>query len=117
MNPDVVVGMGMRVKVPGEAMAGTDVELTLTSCAGDHMAPYERLLGGVMRGDGQLFARKDGVEASWRVVDPVLGDRVPLGVYESGSWGPEGADRLIGDHGPWLEPTLTPQAEDVRGAL
>lgn len=117
LNPDVIVGMGMRVKVPGEAMAGKDVELTLTSCAGDYMSPYERLLGDALRGDGELFAREDGVEASWRVVEQVLGDRVPIALYGPGSWGPEQADGLIGSYGPWLEPQLTPEAGDFRGVF
>ena len=33
-------------------------------------APYERLLGDAMAGDGALFTREDAVEAAWAVVDP-----------------------------------------------
>jgi len=33
---------------------------------------YERLIGDAMVGDATLFARQDGVEAAWRIVDPIL---------------------------------------------
>jgi glucose-6-phosphate 1-dehydrogenase len=57
-----------------------------------------------MRGIGELFAREDFVEAEWRLVDPFLGNVMPLYPYEPGSWGPEEAAQLIGSDGPWLNP-------------
>ena len=39
-----------------------------------------------------LFARQDTVEAAWKVVDPILGDVVPVHPYARGSWGPNEAD-------------------------
>ena len=45
---------------------------------------------GARRASGWLFARQDTVEAAWRVVDPVLGDAVPVHPYARGSWGPGG---------------------------
>jgi len=104
LNPEVLIAMGMRVKVPGEALAGEDLELTLTSCKTDYMAPYERLLGDALAGDGGLFAREDGVEASWHIVEPVLDEPTPPISYDPGSWGPAEADALLGHHGPWIEP-------------
>jgi glucose-6-phosphate 1-dehydrogenase len=104
LSPEVVIALGTRIKMPGEHMAGEDVELTVTDVPGDEMAPYERLLGDAMRGDQTLFARADAVEAQWRVVDPVLGDVTPLYYYEPGSWGPSEADELIHHEGTWLDP-------------
>jgi len=69
------------------------------------MAPYERLLGDAMNGDPELFARQDGIEAAWRVVEPVLGDVVGLQSYEPGSWGPAGAERLGAGIGGWRPPS------------
>jgi glucose-6-phosphate 1-dehydrogenase len=69
------------------------------------MAPYERLLGDALRGDRILFGNEEGVEAAWRIVDPVLDDVTPI-VYEPQSWGPEEADRLAVDVGGWVAPTL-----------
>ena len=62
---------------------------------GSDMRPYDRLIGAALDGDRWLFARQDTVEAAWRVVDPVLGDVVPVHPYARGSWGPKEADRLL----------------------
>ena len=109
ISPDINIGMGLRVKAPGECMVGNDVELILTRQAAANMPPYQRLLGDAMHGIGELFAREDFVEAEWRVVDPFLGNVTPLYPYEPGSWGPEEAAQLIGSDGPWLNPR-PPQA-------
>jgi glucose-6-phosphate 1-dehydrogenase len=110
LSPDVLISLGARAKVPGETMAGEEVELVARHQAKDEMAPYERLLGDAMRGDASLFAREDSVEASWRIVDPVLGDVVPVCYYNPGEWGPKEADRLISADGGWQEPQVAPAA-------
>lgn len=104
ISPDIVISMGLRVKKPGERMAGQDVELTLVRQAAADMPPYQRLLGDAMRGSAELFTREDSVESQWRVVDGILGNVTPLYTYKPGTWGPEEAYQLIGKHGPWLNP-------------
>lgn len=104
ISPDINIGMGLRVKAPGEWMVGNDLELILTRQAAADMPPYQHLLGDAMHGIGELFAREDFVEAEWRVVDPFLGNVMLLYPYEPGSWGPEEATQLIGSDGPWLNP-------------
>jgi glucose-6-phosphate 1-dehydrogenase len=104
ISPDITISMGLRVKKPGERMAGQDVELTFVRHTAEDMPPYQRLLGDAMRGSAELFAREDSVEAQWRVVDGVLDNVTPLYTYETGTWGPEEAYQLIGKHGPWLNP-------------
>ena len=106
ISPDITISLGLRVKKPGERMAGQDVELTLLRQAAEDMPPYQRLLGDAMRGSAELFTREDSVEAQWQVVDNILGDVTPLYFYEPGSWGPDEAYQLIGRHGPWLNPRL-----------
>ena len=110
LSPEVLIALGMRVKVPGEQMVGEDVELIATHQSGSEMAPYERLLGDALRGDQSLFANEDGVEAQWRVVDPVLEHPSPCIVYEQGSWGPKEADRLTADYDGWLDPKPSARA-------
>jgi glucose-6-phosphate 1-dehydrogenase len=68
------------------------------------MLPYERLLEDAMKGDSVLFARQDSVEAQWRIVDPILGDAVPVQPYAAGSWGPAAADALVSRAGGWHDP-------------
>jgi glucose-6-phosphate 1-dehydrogenase len=104
ISPDISISMGIRVKKPGERMAGQDVELTFVRQAAEDMPPYQRLLGDAIRGSAELFTREDSVEAQWRVVDGILGDVTLLYTYEPKTWGPEEAYQLIGKYGPWLNP-------------
>jgi glucose-6-phosphate 1-dehydrogenase len=116
ISPDVVIALGLRVKAPGDRMVGRDAELTVTSSPADLRPPYQRLLTDAMNGSQELFAREDGVEASWRIVEPILGDKVPLQWYEPGTWGPSEAGRLIGRDGPWIDPVFEATAEGGIGA-
>ena len=107
LGPDVAIAMGVRSKVPGEGMAGQNVELLAVSKVQGQMGPYERLLGDAMKGDATLFAREDMVEAEWRVVDTILGHGIPVCEYDPGTWGPAEAASVI-PNGSWHEPVLAP---------
>jgi glucose-6-phosphate 1-dehydrogenase len=100
LGPDVAIAQGVRVKLPGEAMRGEEVELVATQHASDHMDAYARLLGDAIKGDATLFAREDSVEAQWRVVEPILGNASPIHEYAPGTWGPAEASRLT----QWADP-------------
>jgi glucose-6-phosphate 1-dehydrogenase len=95
LSPHVELGLAARAKLPGETMAGEDVQLVACHEHGGEMAPYERLLRDAMRGDQSLFAREDSVEHAWRVVEPVLGQTTPPEPYEPGTWGPAQAGALM----------------------
>jgi glucose-6-phosphate 1-dehydrogenase len=100
LSPEVVIAVGARAKRPGEGMVGTPLELSVVEQPEQgkdgRMEAYERLLGDAMVGDATLFARQDVVEAAWAIVDPVLHDSEPPQEYEAGSWGPPGAEALVG---------------------
>ena len=103
LGPDVAIGIGAVIKKPGECLAGQPVELSVVrQDASADMSAYERLLGDAMNGDATLFARQDGVEAAWVIVDPLIArtDVTPI-EYEPGSWGPKEADRLVEAIGGW----------------
>jgi glucose-6-phosphate 1-dehydrogenase len=106
MSPDMTIGLGVRVKTPGERMVGRDVELEMHRRAADDMPPYERLLGDASKGNSELFSRQDLVESQWRIVDPIQGNVTPLYPYERGTWGPEEASQLIANDGPWVDPKI-----------
>jgi glucose-6-phosphate 1-dehydrogenase len=106
LSPDVTIGLGIRVKLPGERMIGRDTELILTAQTPADRPPYERLLGDAMEGVGELFGRMDIVDAQWRIVDPILDNVTPVYPYEPGTWGPDEAEELIGADGPWRAPKL-----------
>ena len=88
LSPDLSITLMASVKKAGEAMVGEDASLIEHAQAADEMAPYERLLGDALRGERTLFGSEAGVEASWQIVEPVLGDTRPPDMYEPGSWGP-----------------------------
>lgn len=105
LGPDVAIALGARVKRPGEEMITDPTELRVFSKPeGDELDAYERLLGDAMEGEMMLFARQDGVEAAWAVVDPILGTHTPVHDYEPGSWGPAEADALAAGVGGWHKP-------------
>jgi glucose-6-phosphate 1-dehydrogenase len=105
LGPDrVAIALGARAKRAGFEMAGEPVELHVCSDAAVAMDAYERLIGDAMRGDPTLFARADGVEAAWRIVDPVLHGQAPPHPYAPGSWGPQSADAMQDAHGGWQPP-------------
>ncbi len=104
LSPDVFISLGARTKVPGEDMVGEEVKLLACQHSGEEMSAYERLFSDAIRGDPSLFARMDGVEAAWRIVDPILGNITPVYRYEPNTWGPIEANRIIGDDKVWHNP-------------
>ncbi len=73
---------------------------------------YSTLILDCMLGDQTLYWRKDGVETSWKLLNPVLkqwengnlqdNDSL-LSKYSAGGWGPEEADRFIEQDGrSWI---------------
>ncbi|MEM7139739.1 MAG: glucose-6-phosphate dehydrogenase [Actinomycetota bacterium] len=104
MKPDDVITLSMQAKVPGLGMMARSVELEVDyeeALGGDGAEAYERLLGDALAGDARLFARQDGVEESWRIVEPVLADAPPVIRYPEGSWGPDDAEALLPDGACW----------------
>ena len=105
LGPDrVAIALGARVKTPGEAMRGREIELYACNSNADEMSPYERLLGDAMRGDPTLFARQDSVEVAWAIVDRLLASGPQAEPYAPETWGPPVADRMVERHGGWYDP-------------
>ena len=104
IGPDVAVAMGLRVKRPGETMAGEDLEMRLCEREASLLPPYQRLLGDALRGDRELFGREDIVDAQWRIVQPVLDQPPACQTYAPGTWGPAEAAALIGPGDSWRDP-------------
>ncbi len=102
--PEGEVGVTLIGKKPGVGWNPQPQHLTFSEHPGSDLRPYDRLVGAALAGQRWLFARQDTVEAAWRVVDPVLGNAVPLHSYAQGSWGPKEADGLLPDGVPWHDP-------------
>jgi glucose-6-phosphate 1-dehydrogenase len=71
---------------------------------GEGATPYEVLLHAALVGDSTRFTRQDGVEETWRIMQPLLDAPPPVHPYAPGSWGPDAANELVGGHGPWRGP-------------
>jgi glucose-6-phosphate 1-dehydrogenase len=110
INPNVIVSLDVRAKTPGEDMRGHDVSLDFDENAADDMEPYERLLGDALKGDQELFARQDTVEAAWAIVDGILDNVTPVHQYQPGSWGPVEAEKLLPHGAEWLPPKTSGDA-------
>lgn len=108
ISPDSAIALAARVKVAGKEFVGEQQELFLCENLAGQEAPYERLLGDAMRGDGALFTREDSVEAAWAVVDKVLGKPRNVHVYRRDTWGPKQAGELLGSGEKWHNPGPEP---------
>jgi glucose-6-phosphate 1-dehydrogenase len=103
--PETRMSLDLAGKKPGPGRLPQLQELSFAEEPGSDMRPYDRLIGAALDGNRLPFARQDAVEASWRVVDPVLDDVVPVHPYPRGSWGPKEADALLPEGHYWHDPT------------
>ena len=94
-----------RADYAGTGQILFDVEFA--KMGGEAPTPYEVLLHAALVGQTTRFTRQDGVEQTWRIMQPLLDAPPPVEVYAQGSWGPEGAvQRLVAGHGRWHEPWI-----------
>lgn len=107
IQPDEGISLKMNCKVPGLATNIQPVKMDFRYGSYFGATPpeaYERLICDCMAGDSTLFARADEVIASWRLFTPLLElwQSCPpknFPNYQSGSWGPTEADKLLEQHG------------------
>lgn len=103
IQPDEKVSLRFNVKYPytiGKICSANMVLDYKETFKTKPHSPYERLLIDCIKGDLTLFARQDGIEAMWEVVDPILArweSIIPYNLpnYPAGSWGPTEADLMI----------------------
>jgi glucose-6-phosphate 1-dehydrogenase len=100
------IELSLQAKVPGETMETRAVPLAFSyeRSLGEQAEAYERLLFDAIEGRQALFARQDGVEECWRIIEPALQPTRPVHGYASGSWGPDAADELILPVDTWHKP-------------
>jgi glucose-6-phosphate 1-dehydrogenase len=107
LDPSTGVRVSLDARRADRGQAGAiDLDLEFAEAGGEGATPYEVLLQAAMAGQPTRFTRQDGVEETWRILQPLLDDRPPVERYAPGSWGPEAADRLVAGfgrwHGPWV---------------
>ena len=106
IDPEQGIETQFDAKVPGPKMQLGQVKTTLHYKDYFNEPPnvgYETLLYDCMMGDAILFQRADNIEASWRVVQPLLESwgrgEGEVENYAAGSQGPAGADALLRQNG------------------
>ena len=92
----------LRADAPGPEPVTLDVEFA--EQGGEGPTPYEVLLHAALVGDSTHFTRQDGVEQTWRIMQPLLDSPPPVQTYEPGSWGPDACHTLVAGHGGWHAP-------------
>ncbi|MSS85039.1 glucose-6-phosphate dehydrogenase [Actinomycetaceae bacterium WB03_NA08] len=105
VQPDEGVTLRFGSKVPGDSMSVRDVTMDFGyGHAFTESSPeaYERLILDVLLGEPPLFPRREEVELSWKILDPITAywetlDR-PEG-YRAGTWGPPEADEMMARDG------------------
>ncbi|MGE2688671.1 glucose-6-phosphate dehydrogenase [Mycolicibacterium pulveris] len=107
IDPEPGADLIVQAKEPGANRTRTvDLSLVFAEELGEAPEPYERLLSDAMRGDSSQFARQDGVEETWRIVQPLLDAPPAVEPYPRGSWGPPGAAKLVAGYPGWRDPWL-----------
>jgi glucose-6-phosphate 1-dehydrogenase len=101
--PETQAVLTLVGKKPGAGWATEVQDLTFIQHPGADMRAYDRLIGAALNGERWLFAQQDAVEASWRVVDPAVGDVGQVIPYARGSWGPDASSLLPAGEG-WHDP-------------
>jgi glucose-6-phosphate 1-dehydrogenase len=107
LDPTTGIRFELEARQAGSPTARPiELDMEFAQQGGEGATPYEVLLHAALRGDSTRFTRQDGVEETWRVMQPLLDAPPPVHPYAPGSWGPTEADTLVaatgGWHGPWL---------------
>ncbi|MET7995247.1 glucose-6-phosphate dehydrogenase [Amycolatopsis sp. NPDC005232] len=100
---------GVRIQIDAfradvARIAPIELDMEFADEGGEGPTPYEVLLHAAMIGNSTRFSRQDGVEETWRVMQPLLDAPPPVQAYEPGTWGPAAADRITAGFGGWRMP-------------
>ena len=81
-----------------------DLDMEFSEQDGEGARPYEVRLRAALVGDSSRFTRQDGVNETWRVMQPLLDTPPAVHAHAPGSWGPAEVDGLIAEYGGWHSP-------------
>jgi glucose-6-phosphate 1-dehydrogenase len=103
IQPDEGIALRFAAKLPGPNMTMSSVNMNFSyadAFGASSANGYERLLLDAMLGDGTLFAHRDGVEATWALMTPILEawEKDPVNHfpnYAAGTWGPAASDAMM----------------------
>jgi glucose-6-phosphate 1-dehydrogenase len=104
---DPTTGIRLRIDARRADADGPEpitLDMEFAQEGGEGATPYEVLLHAAMVGNSTRFTRQDGVEETWRIMQPLLDAPPPVHRYLQGSWGPAAADAIVAGHSQWHTP-------------
>jgi glucose-6-phosphate 1-dehydrogenase len=105
LDPSTGVQIGLVAHRADAAKAESiTIDMEFAEEGGEGPTPYEVLLHAAMVGRSVRFTRQDGVEETWRIMQPLLDAPPPVHAYAPGTWGPAAAEELVAGHGRWHGP-------------
>ena len=106
IQPEEGISLRFLSKHPGGGMTLRPVSMDFnygSSFGTRTPTAYETLLVDAISGDATLYTRQDMVEASWKVVQPVMDNwsqrEFDFPNYASGTWGPQESDEMLARNG------------------
>ena len=112
ISPHEKISLQFGVKSPGAINCAYPVNMVFDYQNAFKIVPYSayaRLLLDCIKGDLTLFARHDGIDTMWSIIDPILSYAEKCSIhnqcvrYPAGTWGPTQANQLIEQDGfQWI---------------
>jgi glucose-6-phosphate 1-dehydrogenase len=100
---------GIRLQVDArradvQQVAPIELDMEFADEGGEGATPYEVLLHAALLGNSTRFSRQDGIEETWRVMQPLLDHAPEVHPYAPGTWGPAAAEQITEGYGGWHLP-------------
>ena len=125
IQPDEGISLKLGARAPGPAMYIRQMLMNFSygDAFGEFPATaYETLLLDAMEGDLTLFNRRDAVDLSWQILEPVVESwqatrgSTSFPNYAAGTWGPPLADALLARDGRTWKNTVSLARFDLTGS-
>jgi glucose-6-phosphate 1-dehydrogenase len=100
---------GIRLQVDArradvQQVAPIELDMEFADEGGEGATPYEVLLHAALLGNSTRFSRQDGIEETWRVMQPLLDHAPEVHPDAPGTWGPAAAEQITEGYGGWHLP-------------
>lgn len=96
IQPEEKIEIFVNMKYPGDKNYPHPIKLAFDYSSLENrlnLTAYERLILDIFKGDQSLFARQDGIELMWDIIDPLVSHFsnkfLDFPNYSSGTWGPK----------------------------
>ncbi len=114
IQPNEGIALRLNLKKPGITFSLGPVAMSFCYRSGfgtlSLVEAYSKVLFDAINGDTSLFLDAKGTDACWRIVEPLLDDRLVsqlLTTYPANSWGSESFAQILSSPRAWIEPDLS----------